>query len=83
MTDKVEFYCDGKTYGAFFAKHGDKWYTVPACPTGWDTRADWHPCKAMIKRVATKGNRMGFYGHGWLAEAVLGIPRDMVAVVKP
>ncbi|MCY1707692.1 hypothetical protein [Pannonibacter sp. SL95] len=82
MTDKVEIYCDSNTHGAFFAKQGDKWFTVPSCPTGWAKRREWQPCAAMVQRLMRHGMRMGFYGHGWLAEAVLGIPRDMVAVTR-
>lgn len=81
--DKVEFYCDSSTHGAFFAKQGASWFVVPATPDGWSKRRDWNPCKAMEKRVATQGNRMGFYGHAWLAEQFIGVPREIVSVIKP
>ncbi|MCY1704467.1 hypothetical protein [Pannonibacter sp. SL95] len=80
MTDKVEIYCDSNTHGAFLPSKATG-FTVPSHSPGGQTALRGALRGHGAAPHAPRHTRMGFYGHGWLVEAVRH-SAHMVAVTR-
>lgn len=77
----IEVYADYHTPTVVYARDEQGWHIVPSSSDGWGRRRPWTPTHLAAARMATRENRITFYGCAWVAAEALGMPVDRIAVV--